>query len=144
MSKFLLLQLLGLLLAVAYAWLAARKDAIQIEANAYLDSLKTSWHRVNVLIRLVVFGIYSLALLVVGGLNWPSVLVALTYFLLAAAIFWLLFDYRLNTLRNLMPWYQGQNAKADQYATKGNKLLALAATGIAYLGACSWFLASAK
>jgi hypothetical protein len=157
---FLLSQLPCLLLALSYPYLAAKKDAIQIEANGSFDSLKKVWHSVNVLIRVAAFG--SLGIAADAPVSWllgfqlQGAAVLLAYYLFSAAIFWLLFDYRLNTLRGLEPGYVGQNADADKLIMlvaqrlhytmeEAGRLLKWASfsfTGLGYAAACFWFLVS--
>jgi hypothetical protein len=131
---FLLRQAVALIAAIAYPWFAAEKDFFQIELNGKFDSLKAQWHKLNIEIRLIIFiPITALA-------DKDDPLVGLAYLALVFAIHWLVFDYRLNTFRGLDPWYQGQNAGSDKFATKLNKLLALGLTLTLYLGACYWVL----
>jgi hypothetical protein len=132
-------QLPALVLALAYPWLAAHKDAIQIEANGRLDTLKKEWHGINVRLRIWIFCCIGLAAnFGIPGFRATALFVA--YLLLVNAIHWLLFDYRLNTLRGLDPWYQGQNAASDHYASKRNKLLAIGVSLALYLAAVYWVL----
>jgi hypothetical protein len=145
---FLIQQTASLVLAIVYPWLAAKKDAMQIIANGSLDSLKADWHRVNVWIRITAFGCLGLA----ADVQHP--LVGLAYFILAAAIFWLLFDYRLNILRGLEPGYIGANADADRLikwlamrfnytleeAGRRIKWAAFGVSSVSYLAVCYWVL----
>lgn len=108
MVVFCIQQAASLLLAVVYPLLAAQKDFIQIDANGSIDSLKADWHRINVWIRVAAFGCLAVAA------NTEHWWVAPAYFALSAAIFWLLFDYRLNILRGLEPGYVGNNSDADR------------------------------
>jgi hypothetical protein len=151
--SFYISQSASILLAVAYPWLAAKKDAMQIIANNSLDSLKADWHRVNVWIRVTAFGCMGVAA-DVQHLTFPYLALAFGYFCFAAGIFWLLFDYRLNTLRGLEPGYVGANADADalikwlamrfnytmEEAGKRIKWAAFVVTSFMYFGACFWVL----
>lgn len=149
---FYISQAANLTLAVVYPWLAAKKDAIQIEVNGSFDSLKAEWHKVNVWIRVAAFGCIGVSGNTELGLQ--GLAVAFGYFSFAAAIFWLLFDYRLNTLRGLEPGYVGANADADalikwlamrlnytmEEAGKRIKWAAFFVTSLMYLGPCYWVL----
>jgi hypothetical protein len=135
-STFIVDHFLLLILAAAYPIFAAKKDHIQIEANGSFDSLKSDWHKINVYIRVLIFGVA--AALPVQSV--PTLVVSLAYLLFSSALHWLIFDYVLNKLRGLDPWYQGQNAESDKYATPRNKYLVLGITGLLYLGSLIWAL----
>lgn len=105
--------------------LLAEEDHIQIDLNYSLDTFKARWHKVNSLVRFLMF--FPLALFAVTPAAWLGKQWILALFLAAAsgalnlAFHWLVFDKELNRLRGLAPDYIGQNAGTDRFLAKHPK-----------------------
>lgn len=103
-------------------FILAKKDAIQIELNGSLDTLKKDWHRVNGLIRFLMFAPAALfAVLpaaIFGGRPFLAILLFISSLLMNIALHWILFDRELNRLRKKPVDYIGENADSDHYLKK--------------------------
>lgn len=102
----LLTLFVALVPVVVYPLLAAKKDYFQIEANGSWNSLKDSFHHINVWLRVLMFGS-------VGVLAFKNLFLLAAYGLVSVAVFWVLFDRRLNKYRGLPLAYVGQTADLD-------------------------------
>lgn len=140
MTQIIFLVLLCTLFpAVFYPLVAASKDNIQIELNGKYNSLKDGWHKSNALIRVVVFmslaGFYVLLGEIAGGVVWGLV-TAVAYGLLTLALFWVLFDRRLNRLRGKELNYVSQEpdaAYSDRFIVEVDRRTALNLNGAAWV-----------
>lgn len=135
---FLIAQAICLVLFYLYPEVLAKKDAIQIEANGRLDTLKKEWHRLNVIIRLMnvlPLGLLSVLPLLMEGIYVNALAVYVSLACFQNAWHWYQFDKRLNQLRGLDGFYLGKNAKSDLFMIKypRAKPVALIVSGLAYI-----------
>lgn len=85
----------------------AKQDFRDIEKNAANDSLRKTWHRQSFL---KIFGIGVGVSLPFFYFSWQAVISVL---IINGSFFWILFDKKLNLLRNLSWNYVGKTAGVD-------------------------------
>lgn len=120
----------------------AKDDAIEIELNGSLNTLGKKWHFNSATTRAIVFAALIITSLlpavVMAGIWFESLLVALAYALVSVSWHWFVFDRKLNKLRGLDVEYVGENSEADlflhNYAAHEVKRLKIQFVAIALLG----------